>query len=129
MAGWFSTLNCRSQVWGVEYVCFFFFSSRRRHTRCADVTGVQTCALPIYICLTGPLLQSQSVAFIYDAVSSSRHIRSVGRWAASLATLICRIEFHTSIRDCNLSTDSHMTQYSRCTCICVFDFANYLVFY
>src|SRR3546814_19179837 len=24
-----------------------FFSSRRRHTRCALVTGVQTCALPI----------------------------------------------------------------------------------
>src|SRR3546814_6521010 len=35
-----------------------FFSSRRRHTRCALVTGVQTCALPISpspprpICLT-----------------------------------------------------------------------------
>src|SRR3546814_14505664 len=26
----------------------FFLSSRRRHTRCALVTGVQTCALPIY---------------------------------------------------------------------------------
>src|SRR3546814_13399843 len=26
---------------------FFFFSSRRRHTICALVTGVQTCALPI----------------------------------------------------------------------------------
>src|SRR3546814_16814673 len=32
---------------GVVYVVFFFFSSRRRHTRCALVTGVQTCALPI----------------------------------------------------------------------------------
>src|SRR3546814_15508095 len=29
--------------------CVFFFSSRRRHTRCALVTGVQTCALPIYV--------------------------------------------------------------------------------
>src|SRR3546814_1784784 len=29
-------------------VCYFFFSSRRRHTRCALVTGVQTCALPIF---------------------------------------------------------------------------------
>src|SRR3546814_17774879 len=28
------------------YICFFL-SSRRRHTRCALVTGVQTCALPI----------------------------------------------------------------------------------
>src|SRR3546814_709509 len=29
--------------------CFFFFSIRRRHTRCALVTGVQTCALPIFL--------------------------------------------------------------------------------
>src|SRR3546814_3127027 len=28
---------------------FFFFASRRRHTRCALVTGVQTCALPILL--------------------------------------------------------------------------------
>src|SRR3546814_9020940 len=34
----------------------FFFSSRRRHTRCALVTGVQTCALPI--CLNIPVLSS-----------------------------------------------------------------------
>src|SRR3546814_1166218 len=36
----------------VVYLCcllfIFFFSSRRRHTRCALVTGVQTCALPIW---------------------------------------------------------------------------------
>src|SRR3546814_2812295 len=29
------------------FLVLFFFSSRRRHTRCALVTGVQTCALPI----------------------------------------------------------------------------------
>src|SRR3546814_7114909 len=29
------------------FVFMFFCSSRRRHTRCALVTGVQTCALPI----------------------------------------------------------------------------------
>src|SRR3546814_1979593 len=29
------------------FLFLFFFSSRRRHTRCALVTGVQTCALPI----------------------------------------------------------------------------------
>src|SRR3546814_3202825 len=36
-------------------LCFFsfFFSSRRRHTRCALVTGVQTCALPISSALGG----------------------------------------------------------------------------
>src|SRR3546814_9227878 len=32
-----------------KYLHFFFFSSRRRHTRCALVTGVQTCALPISV--------------------------------------------------------------------------------
>src|SRR3546814_6437503 len=32
----------------IGYVLLFFFSSRRRHTRCALVTGVQTCALPIW---------------------------------------------------------------------------------
>src|SRR3546814_15426631 len=31
----------------VTIILCFFFSSRRRHTRCALVTGVQTCALPI----------------------------------------------------------------------------------
>src|SRR3546814_5553791 len=31
----------------VVLLVVFFFSSRRRHTRCALVTGVQTCALPI----------------------------------------------------------------------------------
>src|SRR3546814_9044512 len=38
--------------WMLAYVVWwlfvFFFSSRRRHTRCALVTGVQTCALPIW---------------------------------------------------------------------------------
>src|SRR3546814_16914630 len=34
-------------------MCEFFFSSRRRHTRCAVVTGVQTCALPISPCEIG----------------------------------------------------------------------------
>src|SRR3546814_5247813 len=37
----------------IVYLCFFF-SSRRRHTRCALVTGVQTCALPIFIGLQTP---------------------------------------------------------------------------
>src|SRR3546814_7243735 len=36
-----------------DVVVFFFFSSRRRHTRCALVTGVQTCALPIW-CVRRP---------------------------------------------------------------------------
>src|SRR3546814_4993011 len=43
-----------SDVSTVSIRLFFFFSSRRRHTRCALVTGVQTCALPIS-CAPKPL--------------------------------------------------------------------------
>src|SRR3546814_2426750 len=42
----------------------FFFSSRRRHTRCALVTGVQTCALPIY--------SPNSAGVIIDAVRCAK---------------------------------------------------------
>src|SRR3546814_17325579 len=37
--------SCNWSLLVVSHI--FFFSSRRRHTRCALVTGVQTCALPI----------------------------------------------------------------------------------
>src|SRR3546814_11440891 len=42
----------------------FFFSSRRRHTRCALVTGVQTCALPIYV-----IVYDNAGAVIHDGSS------------------------------------------------------------
>src|SRR3546814_7431309 len=41
------SFDCTYSVFFHLYVFLFFFSSRRRHTRCALVTGVQTCALPI----------------------------------------------------------------------------------
>src|SRR3546814_7181065 len=44
---WFC-LDCLYRVVYLFCFLFFFFSSRRRHTRCALVTGVQTCALPIF---------------------------------------------------------------------------------
>src|SRR3546814_3083960 len=62
-------------------MCFFFFSSRRRHTRCALVTGVQTCALPIYTsagqppvddALSGSRPADAGVAFIETLLSSVR---------------------------------------------------------
>src|SRR3546814_3064186 len=39
---------------------FFFFSSRRRHTRCALVTGVQTCAPPIFAAIGKSLAGSSA---------------------------------------------------------------------
>src|SRR3546814_8210779 len=55
-----------------ECLRFFFFSSRRRHTRCALVTGVQTCALPI---LNGATLDALHAAF--DAAADDDSVRAV----------------------------------------------------
>src|SRR3546814_8605355 len=49
---------------------FVFFSSIRRHTRCALVTGVQTCALPI------SLLDEAAIARIEAIGSQAVRIRS-----------------------------------------------------
>src|SRR3546814_4129120 len=43
----------------------FFFSSRRRHTRCALVTGVQTCALPIF----DPAIEERLLALHGDRIA------------------------------------------------------------
>src|SRR3546814_974551 len=53
-----------------SFVCVcFFFSSRRRHTRCALVTGVQTCALPISLRRSPPA----SVGLLVVAAAASRY--------------------------------------------------------
>src|SRR3546814_3646187 len=49
ITSWYCSYCVLSLIYVFVTVLFFFFSSRRRHTRCALVTGVQTCALPIYI--------------------------------------------------------------------------------
>src|SRR3546814_4578454 len=65
-------------------MCFFFFSSRRRHTRCALVTGVQTCALPICAVPADKVhwLKPELVAEIafaeYTAGGSVRHASFLG---------------------------------------------------
>src|SRR3546814_3169897 len=68
--------------------CLFFFSSRRRHTRCALVTGVQTCALPI---CTGPpislsLLGFWGLALFYSQVGIHHLIGGpVPTWVVTLS--------------------------------------------
>src|SRR3546814_19074835 len=61
----------------------FFFSSRRRHTRCALVTGVQTCALPISTLFVRtvvyPLLQRGDAA-----LSATQFTRRLRRFLALL---------------------------------------------
>src|SRR3546814_9393891 len=56
----------------------FFFASRRRHTRCALVTGVQTCALPIS-CVDAPItleisFASEDVRYDYTVSYSKKRI-------------------------------------------------------
>src|SRR3546814_9589892 len=50
----------------------FFFASRRRHTRCALVTGVQTCALPIC-----PILPPQTQRKIIEKLAKSLKLSSL----------------------------------------------------
>src|SRR3546814_5484974 len=64
---------------------FFFFSSRRRHTRCALVTGVQTCALPIYTSHRHPGLDPGSIhaasgQWIPDQVRDDETTKSAGNY-------------------------------------------------
>src|SRR3546814_18935637 len=55
----------------VMYILCFFFSSRRRHTRCALVTGVQTCALPI---LSFPVGQFET----FEGLDADIRLQDVG---------------------------------------------------
>src|SRR3546814_15736755 len=68
---------------------FFFFSSRRRHTRCALVTGVQTCALPIHEPREGAVLAFAShgtmrlghVAMVSKIVSDREVLLTHANWS------------------------------------------------
>src|SRR3546814_1389252 len=61
-----------------DYVSMFyvFFSSRRRHTRCALVTGVQTCALPI---LLSSVFNSRSIRSVYATADTPDPEHLLGR--------------------------------------------------
>src|SRR3546814_5329438 len=69
----------------------FFFSSRRRHTRCALVTGVQTCALPISFAgvTLGLLHGAQPDALVLCHEPTRTHMRGqIGR--ASCRERVCQ---------------------------------------
>src|SRR3546814_5920136 len=61
-----------------------FFSSRRRHTRFALVTGVQTCALPIYPDLEDASLHILMIIFRMANAGSGRHHLHVARLRPAL---------------------------------------------
>src|SRR3546814_1480621 len=68
-------------------VVFFFFSSRRRHTRCALVTGVQTCALPIS---ASPLTLPQQMDQVEKALIEQALKRSEERRVGKECVSTCR---------------------------------------
>src|SRR3546814_12063670 len=68
---------------------FFFFSSRRRHTRCALVTGVQTCALPISNVQSGKMIVGLDIG-------TSKVVALVGEVADDGTLVIVGIGTHPS---------------------------------
>src|SRR3546814_9580418 len=96
----------------------FFVSSRRRHTRCALVTGVQTCALPIFMnwlgCAVGASHHAAAQAAL-DAVSMlqpAAQATILGRQEKvdiASAALINGITSHTfAFDDTHLKTIIHL---------------------
>src|SRR3546814_2927758 len=69
-----------SCVFLAVFVFYFFFSSRRRHTRCALVTGVQTCALPICLRVLEAVASRHNIRFDWDVLDwSSDYYAQHGR--------------------------------------------------
>src|SRR3546814_153781 len=91
------------------FIVFFFFSSRIRHTRCALVTGVQTCALPICWHLLaegddGPYIPSMAIeAILRKLIAGPRPAAGARSSVAALSLpdedgLFERRSIHTGVR-------------------------------
>src|SRR3546814_9171682 len=77
---------CVGSLFVFVFFFFFFFSSRRRHTRCALVTGVQTCALPIFAALGGTLAASSDPdATVFSANAPATNIEAAAKLIADVA--------------------------------------------
>src|SRR3546814_1140997 len=68
------------------FVVFFFFSSRRRHTSCALVTGVQTCALPIFHMGHALTFTVQDILIRYNRMAGRDALWQPGTDHAGIAT-------------------------------------------
>src|SRR3546814_2904617 len=78
----------------------FFFSSRRRHTRCALVTGVQTCALPIFLVRCGEWLGPDCRIILPGMMMGSSKAVERNCWTILPATLgwFCHAVFRSKMR-------------------------------
>src|SRR3546814_7144995 len=68
------------------FFIYFFFSSRRRHTICALVTGVQTCALPIWP--DNPALSIAAPGFDFNVPESVARMNAEITRQASMVSYI-----------------------------------------
>src|SRR3546814_19258538 len=92
-------------------VIVFFFSSRRRHTRCALVTGVQTCALPISSLTAATLPENQPYPALYSALSAVLDAIGVAssarQWALALGRyellLLAELGYGLDLSECVLT--------------------------
>src|SRR3546814_5502110 len=90
----------------------FFFSSRRRHTRCALVTGVQTCALPISVELfkavrgRGGEVEDCRIAQIGDRLTSNLLVSgkrsTLGRLETALPGIAEKLELQVRFERCEI---------------------------
>src|SRR3546814_7743291 len=75
-------------------ICFscymFFFSSRRRHTICALVTGVQTCALPI--------LEIDELPPLSDPIAFPAMVKAIEFLAPDVAKVTLRLPLHENLK-------------------------------
>src|SRR3546814_611647 len=67
-----------------------FFSSRRRHTICALVTGVQTCALPISVFAGGPVEPGRGFVLHSSEYEGDSTLSVAGRWGLTATLDILR---------------------------------------
>src|SRR3546814_11036984 len=94
---------------------FFFFSSRRRHTRCALVTGVQTCALPIFSSYPAPIDQANirqmpELAKRFGTIPGlSDHTMGTTASVAAVALGACVIEKHFTLSRADKGPDSEFS--------------------
>src|SRR3546814_3868927 len=79
----------------VAFVNFFFVSSRRRHTICALVTVVQTCALPISGLVGQYFLSGAANPALAQLLPSapSQHDQAIAPFADEATNLLCRLSF------------------------------------
>src|SRR3546814_5233581 len=93
--------------------CVFFFSSRRRHTRCALVTGVQTCALPIYLSDRATIVSRGCRSWLgtcLDTPIAAAPGMNGALWVTQTCLVVPRYSHHAATRHERLRSEEHTSE-------------------